>query len=58
MLGNVFGEQAEGVSTVKVGLHGQHFPRNDAVTAAVEQGVTSFGANFSKHGMQVLGHHW
>jgi hypothetical protein len=43
---------------MKDGLHGQHFPRNDAVVRAVKQWATSTGADFYKHGMQALVHHW
>ena len=43
---------------MKGGLHGQHFPRNNAIIAAVKQWVTSIGADFYEHGMQALVHHW
>ena len=39
-------------------LHGQHFPRNDTITAAVKQRITSSGAALYEHGMQALAHHW
>ena len=37
-------------------LHGQHFP--SAVVAAGKQWVASDGADFLKHCMQALVHHW
>ena len=43
---------------VKDGLHGQHFPSNDAIIAAVKQWVTSAGADFYEHVMQTLVHGW
>jgi len=41
---------------MKDGLLGQHFPSDDAITAAVKQWVTSAGADFCKGGMQALVH--
>ena len=34
---NVYGDKTVDVSRVKFGLHGQHFPSNDAIIAAVKQ---------------------
>lgn len=42
---------------MKDGLHGQHFPRNDAIIATVKQWVISTGADFYKHVMQAFAHH-
>ena len=42
------------VSTVKVGLHRQHFPSNDAIIAAVKQWVTHAGADFYECGIWLL----
>jgi len=39
-------------------LRGQHFPSNDDTTAAEKQWVTSSGADFYKHNIQALVHHW
>ena len=36
----------------------RHFPSNITIMTAVKQWVTSVGANFYKHGMQTLVHHW
>jgi len=38
----------------KDGLNGQHFPSNNTITAAVKQWVTSMGADFQKHSLQLL----
>jgi len=43
---------------MKDGLHGQHFPSNYALTAAVKQQVTSAGADSYKSGMHGLVHRW
>ena len=43
---------------MKDGLHGQHFPSNDAVVRAVNQCATSAGAEFYERGMQALVHRW
>jgi len=40
------------------GLCGQHFPTNDTIITAVNQWVTSAGADFYKCGMKALVHHW
>jgi len=45
---NIYGDQIVDVSKVKIGLHGQHFPSNEAVTAAVKQCVTTASAHFYK----------
>jgi hypothetical protein len=42
----------------KNGQRGQHFPDNDAVTAAVIKWVTSIGADFFERSMQSLVHRW
>jgi len=34
------------------------FPSSDAVAAALEQWVTCTGADFYKHSVQALVHHW
>jgi hypothetical protein len=39
-------------------LHGQHFPDNDAVIAAVRKWVASAGADFYERSMQALVHRW
>jgi len=36
---------------MKDGVNGQHFPSNDAVTAAVKQWFTSIGTDFYEHMM-------
>ena len=41
---------------MKDGLHGQHFPSNDAVVWAVKQWATSTGADFYERSMQALVH--
>ena len=41
---------------MKDGLHGQHFPKNDTITTAVKEYVTSVAADFYEHDMQVLVH--
>ena len=43
---------------MKNGLHGQHFPSTETVTAAVKQWVTSTGTDFYEHSMQDFVHHW
>ena len=43
---------------MKDGLHGQHLPNNNTITAAVKQGLTSSGMDFYKCSMQALIHHW
>jgi len=35
----------------KEGLHGKHYPSNDAIIAAIQQWVNSTGADFYKHSM-------
>ena len=42
----------------KDGLCGQQFPNNDTIIAAVEQRITSPGADFNKCGMKSLVHCW
>jgi len=39
-------------------LHGQHFPSNGTIIAAVKQWVASAGADFYEYGMQVLVNCW
>ena len=46
LLLNVYGHQTVDVNTVKIGLHGQHFPRSDVIIAAVKQWVTSTDAYY------------
>ena len=46
------------VSTVKVGLCGQHFPNSYVVVASVNQWVTSTGAGFYERGMKAHVHCW
>ena len=43
---------------MKDGLHGQHFPSNGTIIAAVKQWVTSAGADFYERGMQAFVPHW
>jgi len=40
--------------SIKDGLQGQHFPSNETSIAAVKQWVTSTGADFYEHVMQLL----
>jgi len=42
--------------TMKDGLHGQQFSRNDAITEAVKQWAISTSADFYKCGFQALVH--
>jgi len=39
---------------MKDGPHGQHFPSNDAIIAAVKQWVISTGVDIHKHSMKAL----
>jgi len=43
---------------MKDGPHGECFPCNSAIMAAVKQLVTSTSANFREHSMQALVHCW
>jgi hypothetical protein len=43
---------------MKDGLREQHFPDNNAVISAVRKWLASAGADFYKHGIQALVHHW
>jgi len=43
---------------MKDGLHGQHFPSNDTITANVKQHVIFASVDFYKHGTQGLVHYW
>jgi len=40
------GIQTVDVSAEEAGLHGQHFPSNDTIIAALKQWATSTGAEF------------
>ena len=46
------------IRLMKFGLHGQHFPTNNAIRAAMKQWVTSTGADIYECGMQFLVCHW
>ena len=52
---DVYEDQTLDINTVR---HGQHFPSNSAIIAAMKQWVTSAGADFYEHGMPTLVHHW
>lgn len=52
LLLNAYGDQTVDVSTVNVGLCGQHFPISNAILAAVKQWVISNGADLYEHGTQ------
>lgn len=50
--------QTVDVHAKEAGLHGQHFPKNNTIIAALKQWITSTGAEFYEHLMQSLIHNW